>query len=196
MRHSICNSFKTCNSNTSIWVLAIAGSQIELPEHNLSKLKYKYGDMIYLAKINPTVYTLKEYSDLFPHRKDAIYTLKSNKIIRIPEGENIHREEHDRLTDCSIEYYGKNNGYKYDSIIFNELKQIIMSDEYYIFSPGYNITNTSILNVKRGFQYKDNQNIKRVEELKKYLQKCNMDFSYFSGDNPFINTSKKAGCSK
>lgn len=195
MRNSICEKFE---EGKTIWVLGIAGTQIDCVErngdhHNCSKISYKPGDVIYLAKIGNTL-TLKEYTEKYPQRKDAIYTLYEDKIVWNENiergGNNEHNGERFRLTDCTLEYSDW-----CEKKIFNKLKQIIMATEYYVFNSNQKICET--LNIGRAFTFKKNKENVRVQALNIFLRE-NHNFKFIAPQNPFNNAIKNqlGRCSK
>ena len=185
MRHSICQNFR---SGKTIWIVSIAGKAIQSKDHNESNIDYAYEDAIYLAKVKK-VYTWKEYAAQYPNREDAIYTLENNRVKRNATNKGVHTDEYHRLNDCALNYRGWS-----ESKIFCELEQIIVSDEYYIFESGVKIPD--ILNIKRGFSFRENGKNERTSTLLSLVNKC--EFAMGSGQNPFLTQDGKSrgGCQK
>ena len=182
MRNSIYNNSK----EKSIWILSIAGNAIQDKDHNESSILFGPGDALYLAKVKE-IYTWKEYVEKYPSRRDAIYTLSSGKVSRIKgKEEGIHTDNDDRIRDCALNY--KNWS---ESQIFSELKQIIVTDEYYIFSSGQKIPDDT-LDVNRGFTFRKSGETKRIQALKSLVNSC----SFITEKNPFPfqKTKKQVDC--
>ena len=184
MRHSVCENIESGNA---VWVISIAGRDIQSEMHNRSGIDYRSGDAIYLAKIIKAL-TLEEYSANYSERSDAIYLFKNGTIIRNESSQDIHMTEEDKRTDCTLEL-----GWS-QSKIFSQFKQIIMADEYYIFKPGCRVCDTS-LDVRRGYTFLKGGKT-RVEELRGLLKKS--EFAFVSGDDPFNNGNMngKENCRK
>lgn len=190
MRQSICKNYEEFEKNgmlKNIWILSIAGKAIQDKGHNESSISFCPEDALYLAKVKET-YTWKEYVDNYPYRRDAIYIWSSDKISRINGKETgIHEGEEDRLTDCALNH--KNWS---ECRIFSELKQIIVTDEYYIFSPGQKVSDNNALNVNRGFAYIKNGETNRIKALKSLVDSG----SFIIEKNPFQlqQVNKQGGC--
>lgn len=184
MRHSVCENIE---SGKTVWVISIAGEDIQSEGHNGSEIDYRSGDAIYLAKINKAL-ALEEYSEKYSQRSDAIYSFKNGTIIRNGNSRDVHMTEEEKRTDCTLDC-----GWSH-SQIFSQFKQIIMADEYYVFKPGSRIFDTS-LDVRRGYTYLKGGET-RVEDLRELLK--NSEFAFVSGDDPFyyVNTKGKVGCRK
>ena len=180
MRRSIFNHL----SNT-VWIVSIAGDQIKANEHNLTNQQYNPGDVIYIAKV-ASVLTLKDFRKEYPKRRDAIYKLQNKTIIRIPEGDDVHREEKNRLTDCTIDYPGLN-----DEDIYNTFEQIVIAEEYYILEAGQQ--KPIILDINRNFSFEKNGRDKRVKALSDFVKECKIAVV---SKNPFPNMyeTKARGC--
>ena len=184
MRVSICKRFEGNQNNRNVWVLGVAGGKIT--SSNASNIDYKPGDMIYLAKISneKQLYTWQEYYDEFKYkRRDAIYSFDGNKIKWISNSFEDHKpkNENDRTcleTDCSAYY----NGWK-EAKIYKELKQIIVSNMYWIFKGGVPLPPE--LNVNRNYSCNEaSGEITRIKRLFEYLDESKNSISYGTID-PF-----------
>ena len=188
MRHSICKNVK---AGRNVWVISIAGEDIQCKGHNTSGIDYKAGDVIYLAKIKKDdIYTLQKYSERFFGRRDAIYTFKSGHIERILHKEDdVHVTKEDLLTDCSACYGGWD-----EEKIYNDLEQIVMAEEYYVFKAGNHISD--IFNVRRGYTFRKNGEKERVEALRSFIVDREFAFGFKEDPFEFCKKADKGGCHK
>lgn len=160
LRDSACSKSK----DKTVWILSIAGNNITTNGHNKSNIGYTYKDMICLARVTDT-YSWPEYSEQFPSRRDSIYYVKDGSLTW--RKNNDHPDGLFMETDCEIE-----------TMDFMTRKQIIVSNEYYIFKPGCK----TCYEINRGFAYKNNDPMK--------LQKClnnNEEYIEYKSENIYFN---------
>ena len=198
MRVSICKRFDDAKTNRNVWILGVAGSKIK--NGNDSDIKYEQGDMVYLAKISSKdqlktwneYYNWKEYYNKYKEkRRDAIYKLEGEKIIWKKNSFKDHepKDEKDRTcleTDCSACINGKS-----EKDIYNDLKQIVVSEDFWIFEEGAKLPKD--LNVNRNYSCNETGESKRTEQLFYELSKKNIQVEK---KNPFKDkdTSKGNAC--
>ncbi len=182
MRRSICKR-KENDSNTNVWILGIAGKELN---DSLSK-GYSANDMIYLAKIHneSKLYTWSDYYKKYSNcRRDAIYSLEDERIIwngKLDQTEHKPEPRTSRSsclnTDCSTEI--SKNGEK---DIYENVKQIIVTEDYWIFDSGIKLPEGITTN--RNFTFNENPNgKKRVQIIKDIIKKNKGKLSYRA--NPF-----------
>ncbi len=181
-------------SKKNIWILGIAGKFL----NKYSVIEYDGGNVVYLAKITneENVLTLKEYREkcVSSPRRDNIYCLEGGIIVR--KGgcfSDDHKckdvcesEDNDYLPkDCSLFYYGESSAHN-QKRVFDELKQIIVTKEYWIFEKG--VKCPEILDVKRGYAYKEKESNSRVECLVQFFEE-NYD-RVLDIKNPFVKCDR------
>ena len=169
MRQSIC---KAKENGNNVWLLSIASKDIIDKGHNCSGIHYAPGDVIYLANITDTL-TWMTYStcNKFKKRKDSYYVLKDDgKVDWKARIKDLHDKTEDKDRDCGIgNCYSRG---KTEGEIFTTEKQILISEEFYIFNNGHNIADKEkykALDVKRGISYKKKGDLDRPKLLQDFL---------------------------
>lgn len=151
MRATACKSFKKAQTEEKhVWILSIAGGN--LSKDNSSEIDYQPGDMVYLARVDK-IRTWPEYSRQYNDRNDAIYTdfdfINRTAVIR----PNSQHNEKNINTDCALCSKNPEN-----------MKQIILSEHFYIFTSGVQLPSSpNLIHEGRPYSYKNNQ----IEDLRK-----------------------------
>ncbi len=145
LRDLACKNFA---KGKNIWVLSIAGADIKANENNKTGIDYNPGDMISIAKVTD-VKSWKEYSTEFSvsERRDSIYFYENGKMVWRANRYSDHPDGKYIETDCETMVAN-----------YTEYKQILVSEEFYIFDAGYK----ACYDIKRGFSvWKNNPNVLR-----------------------------------